>query len=120
MAGTALLRVAAGDGLAGADDAPWVPDAFAHRMPPKTTHAITIPTVIQAGMGTRRSQSEKLVIASSVGGARATRGAQRMCRWIGFTLSRMTRIIAGEFGGRKLAVPKVGTRPTTDRVREAI
>ena len=32
----------------------------------------------------------------------------------------MTRIIAGDFGGRKLAVPKVGTRPTTDRVREAI
>ena len=32
----------------------------------------------------------------------------------------MTRIIAGEFGGRKLAVPKTGTRPTTDRVREAI
>ncbi len=32
----------------------------------------------------------------------------------------MTRIIAGEFGGRKLSVPKVGTRPTTDRVREAI
>ncbi len=32
----------------------------------------------------------------------------------------MTRIIAGELGGRKLAVPKTGTRPTTDRVREAI
>lgn len=32
----------------------------------------------------------------------------------------MTRIIAGEFGGRRLAVPKTGTRPTTDRVREAI
>jgi len=32
----------------------------------------------------------------------------------------MTRIIAGEFGGRKLTVPKAGTRPTTDRVREAI
>jgi 16S rRNA (guanine966-N2)-methyltransferase len=43
-----------------------------------------------------------------------------MWGWIGFTLGRMTRIIAGEFGGRKLAVPKVGTRPTTDRVREAI
>ncbi len=38
----------------------------------------------------------------------------------GFTLGGMTRIIAGEFGGRKLAVPKSGTRPTTDRVREAI
>ena len=43
-----------------------------------------------------------------------------MCGRIGFTLGRMTRIIAGEFGRRKLAVPKVGTRPTTDRVREAI
>ena len=32
----------------------------------------------------------------------------------------MTRIIAGEVGGRKLAVPKSGTRPTSDRVREAI
>jgi len=32
----------------------------------------------------------------------------------------MTRIIAGEIGGRKLAVPKTGTRPTSDRVREAI
>ncbi|WP_291379851.1 16S rRNA (guanine(966)-N(2))-methyltransferase RsmD [Demequina sp.] len=32
----------------------------------------------------------------------------------------MTRIIAGEIGGRKLAVPKSGTRPTSDRVREAI
>lgn len=32
----------------------------------------------------------------------------------------MTRIIAGEFGGRTLTVPKSGTRPTSDRVREAI
>ncbi len=32
----------------------------------------------------------------------------------------MTRIIAGEVGGRKLAVPKSGTRPTSDRVREAV
>ncbi len=32
----------------------------------------------------------------------------------------MTRVIAGEFGGRALTVPKSGTRPTTDRVREAI
>jgi 16S rRNA (guanine966-N2)-methyltransferase len=32
----------------------------------------------------------------------------------------MTRVIAGEFGGRSLAVPKSGTRPTTDRVREAM
>ena len=32
----------------------------------------------------------------------------------------MTRIIAGEFGGRTLAVPARGTRPTTDRVREAV
>ena len=114
------LGVAASDGLAGADVAPCVPDAFAHTMPPNTTHAITIPNVIQARMGTRRSWSEKLVMASSVGGTRAAHGEQRMCGRIGFTLGRMTRIIAGEFGGRKLAVPKVGTRPTTDRVREAI
>lgn len=33
----------------------------------------------------------------------------------------MTRIIAGKFGGRTLATPKgEDTRPTTDRVREAI
>ncbi|MFV0285862.1 MAG: RsmD family RNA methyltransferase, partial [Demequina sp.] len=32
----------------------------------------------------------------------------------------MTRIIAGELGGRRLAVPGKGTRPTTDRVREAL
>jgi 16S rRNA (guanine966-N2)-methyltransferase len=32
----------------------------------------------------------------------------------------MTRIIAGEFGGRRIAVPPRGTRPTTDRVREAL
>ncbi|GAA1480400.1 16S rRNA (guanine(966)-N(2))-methyltransferase RsmD [Gordonia sinesedis] len=32
----------------------------------------------------------------------------------------MTRIIAGEFGGRRLKVPDEGTRPTTDRVREAL
>ncbi|WP_062079124.1 16S rRNA (guanine(966)-N(2))-methyltransferase RsmD [Demequina globuliformis] len=32
----------------------------------------------------------------------------------------MTRIIAGQYGGRRLAVPQRGTRPTTDRVREAL
>lgn len=32
----------------------------------------------------------------------------------------MTRIIAGLAGGTTLAVPKSGTRPTSDRVREAI
>ena len=32
----------------------------------------------------------------------------------------MTRIVAGEFGGRSLNVPSAGTRPTSDRVREAI
>jgi 16S rRNA (guanine966-N2)-methyltransferase len=32
----------------------------------------------------------------------------------------VTRIIAGEYGGRRIAVPARGTRPTTDRVREAI
>ncbi len=33
----------------------------------------------------------------------------------------MTRIIAGRYGGRRLAVPPgTGTRPTTDRVREAL
>ena len=32
----------------------------------------------------------------------------------------MTRIIAGEFGGRRIAVPRgAATRPTADRVREA-
>lgn len=32
----------------------------------------------------------------------------------------MTRIIAGTLGGRRISVPPKGTRPTTDRVREAI
>jgi 16S rRNA (guanine966-N2)-methyltransferase len=32
----------------------------------------------------------------------------------------MTRIIAGAAGGRRLAVPARGTRPTSDRVREAL
>ncbi len=32
----------------------------------------------------------------------------------------MTRIIAGAAGGRRIAVPPAGTRPTSDRVREAL
>ncbi|PPK64356.1 16S rRNA (guanine(966)-N(2))-methyltransferase RsmD [Actinokineospora auranticolor] len=32
----------------------------------------------------------------------------------------MTRIVAGAAGGRRLAVPPKGTRPTADRVREAL
>jgi 16S rRNA (guanine966-N2)-methyltransferase len=32
----------------------------------------------------------------------------------------VTRIIAGRVGGRRLAVPARGTRPTSDRVREAL
>lgn len=32
----------------------------------------------------------------------------------------MTRIVAGELGGRSLAVPPQGTRPTSERVREAL
>ncbi|OLF09634.1 16S rRNA (guanine(966)-N(2))-methyltransferase RsmD [Actinophytocola xanthii] len=32
----------------------------------------------------------------------------------------MTRIVAGTAGGRQLAVPRRGTRPTSDRVREAL
>ncbi|MDG3011058.1 16S rRNA (guanine(966)-N(2))-methyltransferase RsmD [Rhodococcus sp. D2-41] len=32
----------------------------------------------------------------------------------------MTRIVAGQFGGRRLRVPPSGTRPTSDRVREAM
>ena len=32
----------------------------------------------------------------------------------------MTRIVAGSLGGRTIAVPPKGTRPTSDRVREAI
>lgn len=32
----------------------------------------------------------------------------------------MTRIVAGAAGGRRLTVPLRGTRPTTDRVREAL
>lgn len=32
----------------------------------------------------------------------------------------MTRIVAGRFGGRALTVPPKGTRPTSERVREAL
>lgn len=32
----------------------------------------------------------------------------------------VTRIVAGTAGGRRLRVPKRGTRPTTERVREAL
>ncbi len=32
----------------------------------------------------------------------------------------MTRIVAGAAGGRALVVPSAGTRPTSDRVREAL
>lgn len=32
----------------------------------------------------------------------------------------MTRVVAGRVGGRRLAVPPRGTRPTSQRVREAI
>jgi 16S rRNA (guanine966-N2)-methyltransferase len=32
----------------------------------------------------------------------------------------MTRIVAGAAGGRRLAVPPKGTRPTSERVREAL
>jgi 16S rRNA (guanine966-N2)-methyltransferase len=32
----------------------------------------------------------------------------------------VTRIIAGAAGGRRIAVPPAGTRPTSDRVREAL
>lgn len=32
----------------------------------------------------------------------------------------MTRIIAGQAGGRRIRVPATGTRPTSDRVREAM
>lgn len=32
----------------------------------------------------------------------------------------MSRIIAGTLRGRRLAVPRAGTRPTSDRVREAL
>ncbi|MDQ1540799.1 MAG: rRNA (guanine966-N2)-methyltransferase [Actinomycetota bacterium] len=32
----------------------------------------------------------------------------------------MTRIVAGRAGGRRLVVPVSGTRPTSDRVREAL
>jgi 16S rRNA (guanine966-N2)-methyltransferase len=36
------------------------------------------------------------------------------------TLGRVTRIVAGTVGGRTIQVPPRGTRPTSDRVREAI
>lgn len=38
----------------------------------------------------------------------------------GLQNGRMTRIIAGRLGGRRLRVPGEGTRPTSDRVRESV
>jgi 16S rRNA (guanine966-N2)-methyltransferase len=35
-------------------------------------------------------------------------------------MAGVTRIIAGAAGGRRIAVPPSGTRPTSDRVREAL
>nr|WP_300340366.1 16S rRNA (guanine(966)-N(2))-methyltransferase RsmD [Actinomyces sp.] len=35
-------------------------------------------------------------------------------------LAGMTRIVAGLAGGRRLEVPRAGTRPTSERVREAL
>jgi 16S rRNA (guanine966-N2)-methyltransferase len=35
-------------------------------------------------------------------------------------MGRVTRIVAGTAGGRRLQVPPRGTRPTSDRVREAL
>ena len=32
----------------------------------------------------------------------------------------MTRIVAGTVGGRRIEVPRSGTRPTSERVREAL
>ncbi|AYD90023.1 16S rRNA (guanine(966)-N(2))-methyltransferase RsmD [Actinomyces sp. 2119] len=32
----------------------------------------------------------------------------------------MARIVAGQAGGRRIAVPRSGTRPTSERVREAV
>ena len=32
----------------------------------------------------------------------------------------MTRIVAGAMGGRRIEVPRSGTRPTSERVREAL
>ena len=32
----------------------------------------------------------------------------------------MTRIVAGEWGGRRIKVPSSGVRPTSERVRESI
>lgn len=40
-------------------------------------------------------------------------GASRMVR-------TMTRIVAGTVGGRRIEVPRSGTRPTSERVREAL
>jgi 16S rRNA (guanine966-N2)-methyltransferase len=38
----------------------------------------------------------------------------------GCDTAAVTRIVAGAAGGRRLAVPPRGTRPTSDRVREAL
>lgn len=57
--------------------------------------------VKHAGALTSRSIASGLIASSRNGG-------------------RLTRIIAGAAGGRRLVVPPRGTRPTTDRVRESL
>src|SRR4029079_953724 len=41
-------------------------------------------------------------------------------RWRSARGGQLTRIIAGTLGGRRITVPRTGTRPTTDRVRESL
>ena len=41
-------------------------------------------------------------------------------RWRSAGGGQLTRIVAGTLGGRRIAVPRTGTRPTTDRVRESL
>lgn len=44
----------------------------------------------------------------------------RLAGWGGLYGGAVTRIIAGLAGGRRIEVPAKGTRPTSDRVREAL
>ena len=67
--------------------------------------------------------------ASESGPGRKGRGGAVKCRWADrrnagpggcATIVVVTRIVAGTVGGRRIEVPPRGTRPTSEKVREAV
>ena len=74
------------------DDVQWLPEGRPQRRPGGTHRTLRRPALEQ-----RRLLRHQTPLAGDV-----------------------TRIVAGQAGGRRLAVPPSGTRPTSDRAREAL